>query len=146
MADDILYKFIRMDLESFTTHEDKHPGDKDEFGISNSFDFAYSFQIEAVLVKTSLRITEEGETVIEAVLSTFFQLDSITASKLKGDNGSIVLPPELLAQFASLSYGSLRGILYAKTMGTDLEKLILPPNEIRGLFHSPMEFKNKREG
>jgi len=52
----------------------------------------------------------------------------------KIDNVDLIAPAELLAQFASLTYGAIRGVIFAKTMGTALNNIILPLNNSLLIF------------
>ena len=61
------------------------------------------------------------------------------ASMIEDD--CVVLPTNLMTQFASLGYGSMRGVIYAKTMGTPFENIILPPNDVQNIFTVPAKFR-----
>lgn len=52
----------------------------------------------------------------------------------KIDNVDFIAPAELLARFASLTYGAIRGVIFAKTMGTALNNIILPLNNSLLIF------------
>ncbi|MDE7474920.1 MAG: hypothetical protein K2M71_04775, partial [Duncaniella sp.] len=86
---------------------------------------------------TRIKISSHKKDILKADLDSIFQLAPQSVKNLK-DGEDIVLSPALLIQFASLSYGSLRGILYAKTMGTPLSKIILPPNNFSNIFTEPL--------
>lgn len=140
MENNILYRFIKLELTQFATFEDGYVDDENDIEISNSFQFAYSVRDNMVCCTTSVKISKQTGIVLKADLDSFFKLDAQSAENLK-DGNTIVISPELMAQFASLSYGSMRGVIYAKTMGTSLSKIILPPNDVRGIFHSPLRLK-----
>ena len=42
-------------------------------------------------------------------------------------DGQIIFAPQLLVQFASFCYGTMRGVIYTKTLGSSLNNYILPP-------------------
>ena len=137
---DILYRFLKLDLTQFATFEEGYIDDEKDIEVSTSFRFAYSAVNEVICCSLSVKITKETGIVVKADLDSFFKLDSRSIVGLK-EGTDIVFPPELLAQFASLVYGSMRGVLYAKTMGTPLSKIILPPNDVRSIFQAPLKFK-----
>ena len=59
------------------------------------------------------------------------------------DDDCVVLLTSLMTLFASLGYGSMRGVIYAKTMGTPLEKIILPPNDVQNIFTALATFRKR---
>ncbi len=142
MANEILYKFVQLELTNFTTFEEIYIEDNEDIEISNKFQFAYDFENNLVWCTTSVIFSKATGTLLNAELSSYFMLDKQSAELLK-DEDNIVLPPELLAQFASLSYGSMRGVIYAKTMDSPLRKIILPPNNVSNVFTAPLKFKMK---
>lgn len=142
MEKQILYKFIKLELTQFATFEEGYVEDNAEIEIVNKFQFAYNFEDSLICCTTSVMITKEADIVLKADLNSYFKLDSQSIEVLK-DGNAIVIPVELLAQFASLSYGSMRGVIYAKTMESPLNKIVLPPNDLRTVFHSSLRFELK---
>lgn len=59
------------------------------------------------------------------VVRITFRNDSI--EQMRNENGQLVFVPQVLVQFASLNYGSLRGALFLKTQGSPLADYVLPP-------------------
>ena len=80
-----------------------------------------------------------GNPLIKADLDAYFSIAPSSVAKLT-DDGCIVLSEGLQAQFASLSYGTMRGVIFCKTLNTPLNKIILPPNDVSSIFISPVKF------
>ncbi|MCF0204357.1 MAG: hypothetical protein HUK12_03505 [Muribaculaceae bacterium] len=76
---------------------------------------------------------------MKAELDAFFSMNPASVDDLS-ENECIVIPNDLQAQFASLTYGSMRGIIFAKTIGTPLNHIILPPNDVLSAIQSPIRF------
>lgn len=139
MEDQILFSFIKLDLVQFATFEADHIDDEMPLELSSSFQFAYSSDA-VVCCTTTVVITKANSPILKAELNSYFKIQSESVAFLTKDD-CVVLPTVLMAQFASLGYGSMRGVIYAKTMGTPLEKIILPPNDVQNIFTSPAKFK-----
>ena len=133
MDKEILYQFIGLEILQFATFEENFSDVNAEVEISNNFQFSYNFEDRTVRCVTSVLFTQNNAVVLKCELASFFYLESGTAESLT-KNGTFHAPSELLAQFASLSYGSIRGVIFTKTIGSHLNKIILPPNDIRAIF------------
>ncbi len=136
----ILYQFVKLDLTHFATFDENYAGDGGEVEISNQFQFAYDFENNLIRCTTSVAFNAATGTLLDAELSSYFLLDEQSAAALR-DGEEVVMPPGFLAQLASLSYGSMRGVIYAKTMDSPLRKIVLPPNNVSSIFTSPLKFK-----
>lgn len=140
MEEQILFRFIKLNLNQFASFVDAYVAEEMSLELSSSFQFSYNFDNNVVCCTTTVIITNETNAVLKAELNSYFNIQSKSAdSMMEGD--CIVLPIDLMAQFASLGYGSMRGVIYAKTMGTPLEKIILPPNDIQNIFTAPVKFR-----
>ena len=138
----ILFKFIKMDLTQFATFTDGFKSEDAEIEIFNRFQFAYNFEEHLVLCKTIIEISKEKKLLLKADLDSIFKIDVGSAPSIENETAAI-LPPGLLAQFASLAYGSMRGVLYFKTAGTPFCNFILPPNEVSSIFKEAQTFTRK---
>lgn len=139
MADQIFYRFIKLELTQFATFEVDHTDDEIPIELSSSFQFAYNFEEEVVCCATTVVITKGTAPVLKADLNSYFKIQSESVTAMTKDD-CVILPTSLMTQFASLSYGSMRGVVYAKTMGTPLDKIVLPPNDVQEIFTTPAKF------
>jgi len=122
----IMYRFSRLHLEQFAIFEENYkPKDND---IEFQSEVQYSFDIEHSILCCTIteKITGKEKPLIKAELNSYFDIQPESLSALR-HNGKIMFPPSLLVQFASLCYGSLRGVIYAKTSNTPLSKYVIPP-------------------
>lgn len=79
---------------------------------------------------------------MKAELKSYFNIMPESVASMIEDD-CVVQPTSLMTQLASLGYGSMRGVIYAKTMGTPLEKIILPPNDVQNIFTTPVKFRKQ---
>lgn len=140
MDDQIFYRFIKLELTQFAIFESDNIDDEKPLELSSSFQFAYSYDDDAVCCATTVVITKGNSPIMKAELKSYFNIMSESVASMIEDD-CIVLPTSLMTQFASLGYGSMRGVIYAKTMGTPLEKFILPPNDVQNIFITPAKFR-----
>lgn len=138
----IFYRFAGLDLKQFATFEDGYAEDSQDIVISCKFTFAYNFVQNNVCCTNSICASKEGDVLIKADLDAYFAInpDSVDAL-IEGD--AVVLHPELQAQFASLAYGTMRGVIFAKTLGSPLNKILLPPNDVMEVLKTPLRFTRK---
>ena len=111
--------------------------------IFNRFQFAYNFEYHLVLCKTNIELSKQEKILLKADFDCIFKIDPESASVIETANDATI-PQGLLAQFASLSYGSLRGVIYTKTTDTSFSNFILPPNDVTAIFKEPQRFSRKR--
>lgn len=138
MEKQILYSFIKLDLAQFATFETDHIDNETNLELSCSFQFAYSPE-HVVCCTTTVIIKRGNSPILKAGLDSYFKIQPDSVVSLTEDD-YVVLPTFLMTQFASLGYGTMRGLIYAKTMGTNLENIILPPNDVQNIFITPAKF------
>ncbi len=143
METQILFKFVKMDLVQFATFTDGFKVESAEMEIFNRFQFAYNFEDHLVLCKTIIELSQQEKILLKADFDCIFKIDPESASAIETPMDATI-PQSLLAQFASLSYGSLRGVVYTKTVGTPFSDFILPPNDVKSFFKEPQRFSRNR--
>lgn len=139
MGKGIYYRFSKIELTQFATFEDKYNEDASEIEISCKFTFAYNFEQNMVCCSNMVSFIKNDIPFLKANLDVYFSISPSSVSELTEDN-AIILSPELQAQFASLSYGTMRGVIFSKTMGTPLNNIILPPNDVMSIITQPVRF------
>lgn len=134
------YKFVELDLKQFATFEENYNSSDQDVKIMCKFTFAYNFVQNIICCSNSIIISKDGDHLIKADLDAYFAVEPSSLASLTEDN-EIVLPVGLQAQLASLTYGTMRGIIFAKTLNTPLNKIILPPSDVLSIFHQPIKLK-----
>lgn len=138
----LLFKFIKMDLSQFAIFVEEYRPEDAEIDLYNRFQFSYNFDEHLVLCKTIIEISNHDTPLLKAELDCIFKIETESASNIeKGDEA--IIPSNLLAQFASLAYGSMRGMLYLKTAGTEFGNFILPPSDLSSVFKEGQRFMKR---
>lgn len=122
----IQYRFIKMDLTQFSPEWDRYDSKNPTIGIETNFSFSYNKSEGVLKCTTNLQFIQENQIFLKSELQTFFEITKDSIEGLTSED-VITIPKELLCQFASLSYGSYRGVIYMKSINTSLSNLILPP-------------------
>lgn len=138
MEQNILYRFSRLRLTQFATFEENiHDGM--DVDVNSCYRFEYIPSASELCCSTTIEMMCGEMPLLKAELVAAFEIEATSASLLRTGDG-ITFSPDLLAQFASLSYGTMRGVLFAKTEHTPLSHIILPPANVKSLFQQPMTF------
>ena len=122
----IQYKFIKMDLTQFSPEWERYDSTNDSVGIETNFSFSFNKTEGILKCVTKLTFIQENQPFLRSELQTFYEISKESVKELTNES-VITIPRGLLCQFASLAYGSFRGVIYMKTINTDLSNLILPP-------------------
>lgn len=142
MEKTIYYKFVKMELSQFATFDEGIAiNDGEEVGIGIKHQFAYNFNSGMVLCKTTVDYSLYQSNLLKAELDCIFQIDEASVERLEKDGKEITLPSGLLRQLASLGYGALRGVIFAKTINTQLSNIILPLVDVREFVKDDVVFK-----
>lgn len=129
----ILYKYVKVETEQFAIFEENIKQDVTDstFQVETYFSFN---QAQGVLANCMMVIVlQQSSVVLKIAMVDYFKIAEESLSALTNDN-RIEFPQSFLQQLASLSFGTLRGVLVAKTEGTKLNNLILPPTYIGNLI------------
>ena len=126
MENQIKYRFRRMELEQFAMFKENYNKDIKEVQFQTEVQFSFYKGISVLCCRISVDMSAIDKPLAKIVLKSFFEIhpDSL---KLLLKEDKIVFPPVPLVQFASLCYGAIRGVLFAKTQDTPLAGYVLPP-------------------
>lgn len=135
------YRYLKISDDQFATFEENYdPSSNVDFQNSISFSFNYD---NNVLTCSEMITYMQGEKVILKLgLNSYFMIHPDSIDELLQDGG-VSCPKEILWQFASLNYGSMRGVLYERTKDSELRSLILPPFFFDELITEGIRFEKK---
>lgn len=131
------YRFSKIELEQFATFEENFQCEKEiSFQTNTSFSFDKSNMI--FISRIGICATQMEKPILKAEQVCYFELSSETVNSFFKDK-KYIFPTNVLIQFASLNYGTLRGAIHVKTLGTVLNKFILPPLYFNTFITSPFQ-------
>lgn len=126
MEQQVMYRFSKMELEQFAMFEENCNPELKEVQFQTEAQFSYDTDNYILCSKIIVNMSVQEKPLVKAELKSFFNLLPESVENLRKD-GRIMFAPPLLVQFASLCYGSIRGVIFTKTLGTPLNSIIVPP-------------------
>ena len=133
------YRFSTIHLDQFAVFEEAFR-DGCEMELSNSLHFLFDATSHHLICCFGVQVAmDPGAIVLKADVSCGFEVGDDSLASLAKDD-AIVFPPEMLGHLASLSYSTLRGILYSKLEGTRLHDLVLPLQNIYPYITQPFVY------
>lgn len=118
------YRLAKIDINKFDTHADNLKDGEAEF--RTEVQFAYSGTQHSVLCLVRINMVQQENPLMESEIGCHFELTPESVEAMKQED-NIVIPAFILIQFASLCYGTMRGVIHTKTEGMPLNRFILPP-------------------
>ena len=129
-----------MDLTQFSPELERFDSTNDSVGIETNFNFSFNKTEGIIKCVINLTFIQDDQPFLKSELQTFFEITKESIEGLTSEN-LVVFPKGLLCQFASLAYGSYRGVIYMKTINTELSNLILPPMYLSDVIKGDMKCK-----
>lgn len=134
MIMEITYNLRRIETQQFAIFPEKLMANN-----SVKVNVTFTFQVQPVqnLIRcdTNLTYEQEGQTVLILALSCIFELNRESFDTFKKKE-EIVIPVGFLRHVGSIIVGTARGIIHAKTEGTSLNGIILPPINLMEMMKS----------
>ena len=118
------YRLSKMDIARFDIYAENDQAGEAEF--QTQVQFAYDNNQNCMLCRLLVNIVQQEKNLIESELDCYFEFSPNSVETLKQEE-NIVIPAPILIQFASLCYGTMRGVIFTKTIGTSLNRFILIP-------------------
>ncbi|MBR1543288.1 MAG: hypothetical protein IJ626_00105 [Muribaculaceae bacterium] len=134
----VMYRFCRMELAQFALFDENYSAELNDVQYKTEVQFSFDKDLSMLCSKIIINETQNEKPLLKAELNSFFDIKKESLDLLQQDE-RIVFPPMLLVQFASLCYGSMRGVIYAKTMSTPLCNFILPPVYFANIINKGFE-------
>lgn len=123
----LYYRFIKLELEQFAIFEENISNEFEDVELQLQTDFSYNKNDNVIISTIHITMVGRNNPLLKAVSAGYFKIQEESLGMLSDGDGKIKFTPAMLIQFASLNYGSLRGMLHMKTRGTPLSDYILPP-------------------
>ena len=136
MKNQIEYRFVKNEIAQFALFDKNIVADIKEVQFQTETQFFYDKENRVLCCKISITMLQQEKVLLKVELDSFFELTAESVMQLQQDN-RIVFDPMLLIQFASLCYGTLRGVLHVKTLGTVLNAFVLPPIYFQNIINKP---------
>lgn len=132
----ILYKYSKIELEQFAMFEENYSDKEPDMQFETEVQFSFDRDNNILCSKIIVTASQSDNLLFKAVMNSYFEIKDESVRQLT-QGKRIVFGPQLLVQFASLCYGTLRGVIHLKTLGTSLNPYILPPVFFDSIIDKP---------
>jgi hypothetical protein len=137
---ELYYRFSSIHLDQFAVFEDSFKAG-DEMSLSNTLNYWFDENCNQLICGFGVQVARhQGDIVLKADVSCGFEVREDTLKALTRDD-AIVFPAEMLGHVASLSYSTLRGIVFSRLEGTAMHDLVLPLQNIYSNINQPYTYR-----
>ena len=119
----IPYRIFRIETKQFAIFPELFENGA-EVNVNSSYGFALGQDVSTVRCASRFNYIQGDKTLLILELHVDFQIaeEGISEIKKKG-----VIPVDFLRYMATIVVGTARGVIHAKTAGTVLNPIVLPP-------------------
>jgi hypothetical protein len=123
----IAYRIVRVAVEDFKM-QPQQLNEKEKLGINTSFSFQANFDLKCIRCLSSYVFSKGENKLIELTLSCVFSIEPSTFESLYDESKTHLTVEAYFCRYmATIAVGAARGAIAAKTQGTPLEVVVLPP-------------------
>lgn len=130
----ISFRMQQIKVEQFAILSEVIPP---EFGIETNFSVGSDTANRLLVMRLRINYCSEERTLLTLTLVCIFSVDAESWNQLIADN-KITIPRGFLVHMAVHTLGTARGILFAKTEGTEWQNRILPPINVDEMFEEDL--------
>lgn len=134
----IEFKYSHIKLDQFATFNRIANQRPLAFQTSGGVQTGFNYEAKTIAITVSADVKVEDQIIMTVKVSSFFEISPVSWEELKQD-GFVVIPKEFLYHIGGLAVSTTRGILFAKTEGTDLSSYIMPLFYMDQVIHSDMK-------
>ena len=138
-TENILFKLKRIQTEQFATI----PGVKvgEEIGISAAIEYGMEKDTNTIHCKVLFNfISEEKEFIILHVRCEFSVAPEAWEKNFREEEKKYVFPADFMQHLGVITVGTARGILHAKTEGTEFNRFFLPTVNLKEMVPGEVSF------
>lgn len=133
----IEFKYTHIKVDQFATFNGIVNSRQLAFQTTGGVQTGFNYDSNTIVINVSAEVKVENQIVMTVKVSSFFEISPESWKELEHD-GFVVIPKDFLYHIGGLAVSTTRGILYAKTEGTDLSSYIMPIVYMNKVIHSDM--------
>jgi len=134
-----------MKTEQFAVFE-KNYNPKKETLINTQLQFKLNHLNRLIAVFIHFELLHNDKVFVKLVVSCQFRIkDTSWDSFANNETSKLIVPKGFMSHLAMITVGTARGILFAKTEGTQFSKFILPLMNVADIIEKDIEFDLKHE-
>lgn len=137
---EIGFKLIHIKTEQFALLEDNYTPDM-PINFITSLNFKMNSKDKVIGSFVDFAFEQEKKTIIKIQVSCHFKIENNSWKDFLNDGlSTITIPKGFLSHLAMLTVGTTRGVLFAKTEGTEFSKIIIPSINVTAIVKEDAEF------
>ena len=119
----IPYKIVRLETNQFAIFPEKF-NSSDAVGVNSSYEFSINTDLDSIRCRSTFHYVQGDNVLMVLEVGAIFAIapEGVFEIKAKG-----AVPVDFLRYMGTIVVGAARGIIHAKTEGTILNSVILPP-------------------
>lgn len=119
----IPYKIARMETNQFAIFPEKF-NSSDAVDVNSSYEFSISTDLDSIRCRSTFHYVQGDNVLMVLEVGAIFAIAPEGVSDIQ-EKGAV--PVDFLRYMGTIVVGAARGIIHAKTEGTILNSVILPP-------------------
>lgn len=134
----ISFRYSHIRIDEFATLNGSTDQRRLDFQTSGEIQTGFSYEAKSILITVHSNVELDDQLLMTIKVSSQFEIEPDCWERLKKD-GFVVIPMDFLRHIGGLAVSSTRGIVFAKTEGTDLNSYILPLIQMDQVILSDMK-------
>lgn len=98
----------------------------DTIRVSTRYEFQLDKENKIILCKSGFQYSQGEKVILVLQIACYFDIEEKGFESFKQDQ-KIRIPVEFMRYLATISVGTARGVIHAKTENTPLNPIVLPP-------------------
>lgn len=132
------FALVGLKTEQFATFEDNFtPKIKTE--LKTGLEFKFNKEQKLIAVYVTIVFEQKKKAFLKLQVSCHFKISDDSFDKYCNDS-KIIFPKGFMTHLTMISISSVRGVLHAKTEGTEFNKYLLPTLDVTKMVKDDIEF------
>jgi hypothetical protein len=132
------FALVGLKTEQFATFEDNFtPKAKTE--LKTGLEFKFNKEQKLIAVYVTIVFEQKKKAFLKLQVSCHFNISDDSFHKYC-DDSKIIFPKGFMTHLTMISISSVRGVLHAKTEGTEFNKYLLPTLDVTKMVKEDIEF------
>ena len=137
------FQLVKIDAPQFAIINDG------EFSNPLQINFELNFAVDSSFtsIKNALKIVflNSSEPVMQLVVECYYAISKDSWHEMTQRDNTIIVPVGFLQHLATITVGTARGVLFAKTVETNLSKYVLPLVNVTEMVKNDLVIKPQSE-
>ena len=129
------FQLVKVTTKQFAVIDDAYSSSSsEEIKMSINLDFGTDEKNKFVASTVNVKFIQNEKTFLTLEVEAQFAIEEEAWIKMTNNNNQIVFPRWFATHLTTITIGTLRGVLHAKTDGTEFNKFMLPTINIMELI------------